>query len=146
MPAEGIFIQWPDDAEPKPDALVARSQSDLSHHNVVALRPLKVYVFWASPLFLVPAENWHLHAASIAGRGRRFDPSSEGSLQWEHLSVASDGLTAFEFDSERTYVFIEVDFSKFYYLALYTKGAKAEGWISEDETELTKTLDALPKA
>jgi hypothetical protein len=105
MPAEGIFIQWPDDAEPRPDALVARSQSDLSHHNVVALRPLKVYVFWASPLFLVPAENWHLHAASLAGRGRRFDPSSEGGLQWEHFSVASDGLTAFEFDSERTYVF-----------------------------------------
>lgn len=105
MPAEGIYIQWPDDAEPSQDALVARSQSDLSHHNVIAPRPLKVYVFWASSLFLVPAENWHLHAASVAGRGRTFDPSSEKGLQWEHFSVVSDGLTAFEFDSERSYVF-----------------------------------------
>lgn len=54
---------------------------------------------------VVPAENWHLHAASIQGRGRTFDPASAPGVQWEHYSIQADGLTDFVFSSDRTYVF-----------------------------------------
>lgn len=39
---------------------------------------------------------------------------------------------------------IQRTFSKFYYLAMFTNGASGEGWISDDETVLVRTLDGLP--
>jgi hypothetical protein len=105
LPVEGIPITWPDAEEDRRVAHVARSAEGNSNHNVLALRPEKTYVYWASPRILVPAENWHLHSASIEGRGRAFDPASAPGIQWEHCLVQADGVTDFLFSSDRTYVF-----------------------------------------
>jgi hypothetical protein len=105
MAVAGTFISWPDHAETQVSANVARSHPELSHYNSVAIRPLKTYVFWASPMLLAPAEQWFLNAASVEGLYKEFDPAKQDGLRWEHSPVQADGLTTFRFSANRSYVF-----------------------------------------
>src|SRR5579864_5509363 len=105
MSVSGYTISWPEASEPGKPVQVSRSLADQSHKNTIVLRMEKVFVYWASPRLLAPAENWHLHASSVSRRNADFDPVTDQNVRWEHFAVGSDGLVGFRFSADRTYLF-----------------------------------------
>jgi len=99
------FLSWPPDSSHVGGFHVAPSRPGSANINTLTVPKTKVYAFWSSPTLLAPmTQGWHVHAASVPGRGQQFDVR-QGSVHWEQCQVGANGLTDLVFSEGRTYVF-----------------------------------------